>query len=240
MPAASNVPPQFIPTAASAPPGSRRASHRLISCMHGHAGRSRLARGTASPMWSKWPCVTSNRSQRSIESAVRGLFGLAKNGSMMMVLPPGVRTSKQLWPYQVNVVSRSRDMRGHLRARCYNAATLDPVSATQIGQNLAFVNWMVLTGLALGTFAAIVLLRRRTTATPGYLRFAAMCALGFGILAWISDGALPAALADSPVVVHPVWDEPRRLALGVFTIFVALGIALGRARLGVRVALEAG
>jgi hypothetical protein len=114
------------------------------------------------------------------------------------------------------------------------------VSATQIGQNLAFVNWMVLTGLALGTFAAIVLLRRRTTATPGYLRFAAMCALGFGVLAWISDGALPAALADSPVVVHPVWDEPRRLALGVFTIFVALGIALGRARPGVQVALEAG
>ncbi len=43
-----------------------------------------------------------------MESAVRGLFGLAKNGSMMMVLPPGVRTSKQLWPYQVNVVSGSR------------------------------------------------------------------------------------------------------------------------------------
>src|SRR6185369_3887490 len=47
----------------------------------------------------------------SIESAVRGLFGFAKKGSMMMALPPGVRTSKQLWPYQVNVVSRSRDMR---------------------------------------------------------------------------------------------------------------------------------
>ena len=52
------------------------------------------------------------------------------------------------------------------------------MSATQIGQNLAFVNWTVLTGLALGTYAAIVLLRRRTTATPGYLRFAALCTLG--------------------------------------------------------------
>ena len=91
------------------------------------------------------------------------------------------------------------------------------MSATQIGQNLAFVNWMVLTGLALGTYAAIVLLRRRTTATPGYLRFAALCALGFGVLAWISDGALPATLADSPVTVHPAWDAPRRAALGLFT-----------------------
>jgi hypothetical protein len=103
------------------------------------------------------------------------------------------------------------------------------VSATQIGQNLAFVNWTVLTGLALGTYAAVVLLRRRTTATPGYLRFAALCALGFGVLAWISDGALPATLADSPVVVDPAWDAPRRTALGLFAALVGLGIVLGRA-----------
>ena len=94
------------------------------------------------------------------------------------------------------------------------------MSATQIGQNLAFVNWTVLTGLALGTYAAVVLLRRRTSATPGYLRFAAICALGFGVLAWISDGALPATLADSPVVVDPAWDAPRRVALGLFAVLV--------------------
>ena len=114
------------------------------------------------------------------------------------------------------------------------------MSATQIGQNLAFVNWTVLTGLALGTYAAIVLLRRRTSATPGYLRFAAICALGFGVLAWISDGALPATLADSPVVVDPAWDAPRRVALGLFAALVALGIVLGRARPTVRLAIEAG
>jgi hypothetical protein len=112
------------------------------------------------------------------------------------------------------------------------------VSATQIGQNLAFVNWTVLTGLALGTFAAVVLLRRRTTATPGYLRFTAVCALGFGVLAWISDGALPATLADSPVVVDPAWDAPRRAALGLFTVLVAVGIVMGRAGAGPRVAVE--
>jgi len=55
------------------------------------------------------------------------------------------------------------------------------VAATQIAQNLAFVNWTVLTGLAFGSFAAVVLLRRRTTATPGYLRFTTICAVGFGI-----------------------------------------------------------
>ena len=115
-----------------------------------------------------------------------------------------------------------------------------PVSAPQIGQNLAFVNWTVLTGLALGTYAAIVLLRRRTSATPGYLRFAALCAVGFGILAWISDGALPAALADSPVVVDPAWDAPRGAALALFTALVAIGIVAGRAGPTVRVVLEAG
>ncbi len=60
--------------------------------------------------------------------------------------------------------------RGHLRGGCYNRRYTRAVPATQIGQNLAFVNWTVLTGLALGSFAAVVMLRRRTSATPGYLR----------------------------------------------------------------------
>ena len=102
------------------------------------------------------------------------------------------------------------------------------MSATQIGQNLAFVNWTLLTGLALGTYAAVVMLARRTTATPGYLRFATICALGFGVLAWISDGALPASLVDSPVIVDPAWDAPRRAALFLFSALVAVGLVAGR------------
>jgi hypothetical protein len=102
------------------------------------------------------------------------------------------------------------------------------VSATQIGQNLAFVNWTVLTGLALGSYAAVVLLARRTSATPGYLRFTTICALVFGALAWFSDGALPNALISSPVVVDPVWDEPRRLSLLLFTVLVGAGLFLRR------------
>ena len=100
--------------------------------------------------------------------------------------------------------------------------------ATQIGQNLAFINWTVLTGLALGSYAAVVMLHRRTTATPGYLQFTALCALGFGLLAWLSDGALPTSLGQSPVVVDPSWDAPRRAALGLFCVLVVAGLMAGR------------
>ena len=105
------------------------------------------------------------------------------------------------------------------------------VSATQIAENLAFINWTVLTGLALGSYAAVVLLARRTAATPGYLRFTTICALAFGALAWLSDTALPTTLGDSPVVVDPAWDAPRRTALLLFVALVASSLVIG-ARLG--------
>jgi hypothetical protein len=105
------------------------------------------------------------------------------------------------------------------------------VAATQIAQNLAFINWTVLTGLALGSYAGVVLLRRRTAATPGYLRFTTICALGFGALALLSDGALPSSLGASPVVVDPAWDVPRRAALLLFCVLVAASlVARGLAR----------
>ena len=100
--------------------------------------------------------------------------------------------------------------------------------ATQIAQNLAFINWTVLTGLALGSYAAVVLLRRASGATSGYLAFTSVCAIGFGALAWASDGALPGSLGDSPVVVDPTWDGPRRLALGAFCIIAAAGLVARR------------
>ncbi len=102
--------------------------------------------------------------------------------------------------------------------------------ATQIAQNLAFINWTVLTGLALGSFGAVVLLRRRTTATSGFLRFTTLCALGFGFLAWLSDGALPSSLGASPVVIDPTWDIPRRFALGAFCVLLLAALVVGRVR----------
>jgi hypothetical protein len=104
------------------------------------------------------------------------------------------------------------------------------VPATQIAQNLAFINWTVLTGLALGSYAAVVLLRRRSAATRGFLGFTTACAVAFGVLAWLSDGALPSSLGDSPVTIDPAWDGPRRAALTGFVGLVALGLLVGRAR----------
>ncbi len=102
--------------------------------------------------------------------------------------------------------------------------------AAQIAQNLPFINWTVLTGLALGTYAAVILLRRRSSATRGYLAFATACAVGFGLLAWLSDGALPSTLGTSPVALDPTWDAPRRAALLAFCALAALALVARRIR----------
>jgi hypothetical protein len=103
------------------------------------------------------------------------------------------------------------------------------VSATQIAENLAYINWTMLAGLALGTYAAVALLRRRTSATRGYLGFATACAIAFGVLAWLSDGALPGTLGASPVVPDPAFDIPRRAALAAFVILAVLALVGRRA-----------
>lgn len=103
--------------------------------------------------------------------------------------------------------------------------------AERIAQNLAFINWTLLVGLALGSAAVVVLGRLRTEATRGYLAFTAFCALGFGWLAWLSDGALPVSLGASPVVADPTWDVPRRLALALFCALCAvLVVAMAQRR----------
>ena len=102
------------------------------------------------------------------------------------------------------------------------------MSATQIAQNLAYINWTVLAGLALGTYAAVVLLRRRTAATSGYLGFATASAIAFGVLAWLSDDALPASLGGSPVVPDPAFDAPRRAALAAFVGIALVALLLRR------------
>jgi len=112
------------------------------------------------------------------------------------------------------------------------------VPAAQIAQNLAFINWTVLTGLALGTYGTAFLLRRRSSATRGYLGFATACAVAFGLLAWLSDGALPSSLGASPVTLDPSWDGPRRAALLAFCAFAAVGLVARRIRPSAAGALE--
>ena len=103
--------------------------------------------------------------------------------------------------------------------------------AERIAENLAFINWTVLTALAVGSFGAVVLARLRTAATRGFLSFTAACAVILGILAFLSDQALPPTLGDSPIVVDPAFDAPRRAALAAFVLLAAAYVvALARGR----------
>ena len=103
--------------------------------------------------------------------------------------------------------------------------------AERIAENLAFINWTVLTGLAFGSFAAVVLARLRTDATRGFLSFTAACAVALGILAYLSDQALPVASAGSLVPIDPAFDGPRRIALGLFCVLAAASVVqLARGR----------
>jgi hypothetical protein len=111
------------------------------------------------------------------------------------------------------------------------------VPATRIAQDPAFINWTVLTGLALGSYAAVILLRRRSDATRGYLGFTTACAIGFGILAWLSDGALPAS-PGAPIVADPAWDAPRRAALVAFCALATAALLARRVRPGIGEFLE--
>jgi len=105
------------------------------------------------------------------------------------------------------------------------------VPAESIAQNLAYINWTVLTGLAIGSYGAVFLARLRTSATRGFLGFTTACAVVFAILAWLSDGALPqTTLAGSPIIVDSSWDVPRRLALAAFVVLPI--VELGVIRLG--------
>ena len=94
------------------------------------------------------------------------------------------------------------------------------VAADRIAQNLAFINWTVLTALAVGGFAAVALGRMRTGATRGYLAFTAICSAVFAILALLSDTDLPSGAA-SAVPADPTWDVPRCVA---FVVLVVLSV----------------
>ncbi len=118
--------------------------------------------------------------------------------------------------------------------------------AQRIAENLAFINWIVLAGLGLGSFAIVALARFRTDATRGYLAFTAFCAAAFGVLAWLSDGGLSEAAAapGATVSIDPGWDGPRRVALLGFALLAAAYTVVlarrGRAPLLAGGALSAG
>ena len=97
--------------------------------------------------------------------------------------------------------------------------------AAQIAANLAFINWTVLTALAIGSYAAVVIGWLRTSATRGYLGFVAFTAAVFGLLAWLSDEALSgpgAAGVASPLDAS--WSAPRAAALALFAVLAIVTV----------------
>jgi len=100
------------------------------------------------------------------------------------------------------------------------------VPAERIGESLAYINWTVLTGLSIGSFAAVALGRLRTSATRGYLGFTGIVAGLLGLLALASDNGLPVAGA---IVSDPSWDPARRAVLGAFcALALVYGVVVAR------------
>jgi hypothetical protein len=107
------------------------------------------------------------------------------------------------------------------------------VLASQIASNLALINWTVVAGLGVGSFAVVLLARLRTPATKGFLAFTAFCAAGFGWLAWLADDGLAPAATGSPVTADPAFDAPRRLAMAAFVVLALLTmLAIARGKRG--------
>ena len=106
--------------------------------------------------------------------------------------------------------------------------------AEQIATNLALINWTLLTGLAVGSFAVVVLARLATPATKGYLAFTALCAAGFGLLAYLSDTGLPVMGSTSPVPGRPGVRRAAARSRSSPSSALALvtGVALARGRRG--------
>ncbi len=101
-----------------------------------------------------------------------------------------------------------------------------------IGESLAYINWTVLSALAVGSFAAVVLLRLRTDATRGFLGFTAFCSAALAALALVADTALPAPSSTLAIVAAPGLDLPRRVALATLAVLALVYVvALARNRL---------
>jgi hypothetical protein len=110
------------------------------------------------------------------------------------------------------------------------------VPAEQIAENLAFINWTVLTGLAVGSLWAAALGRLYTQATKGYLGFVALSAAVLAVLAAFSDWALPGVqlgTAAPTAAFHTTssWDLPRQAGLWLLAgLALVYAVALLRGR----------
>lgn len=90
----------------------------------------------------------------------------------------------------------------------------------QAVQSLPYVAWVLLVALAFGSFAFVALTRQLTDATPGYLRFTALCAGVLALLALLVDWGLP---VPSDLAIHAAGrPDIRQLGLGLFALGAVL------------------
>jgi hypothetical protein len=82
------------------------------------------------------------------------------------------------------------------------------VPVATLAEALPYVNWVVLTTLAVGAFAFAAITGQRTDATVGYLRFTVIFAGVVALLAWFSDGGLP---TPTQLVIKPASFELESL-----------------------------
>jgi hypothetical protein len=102
------------------------------------------------------------------------------------------------------------------------------VPAERIAESLAFINWTVLTALAVGAFAAVVAGRFWTDATKGYIAFTAVSAAVFAVLALAADTGLPPAQDDG---VSIGLEMGRRAGLAALAVAgVGYGVAVWRGK----------
>jgi hypothetical protein len=104
-----------------------------------------------------------------------------------------------------------------------------------VAQALPYVNWIVLTALAVGSLAFVTLSGRVTDATRGYLGFTAFCAALLALLAWLSDTGLESAPELVIGQAAPEIDLVRRAGLAACAV-MALGYTISAGRPGRRFA----
>ena len=181
--------------------------------MHGQAGRSRCASATAPR-----PCGrrgrgsrAARRTARSTSVGARGSSGCRTTGRTGR-LPPGVTTSTQAWPSQVIVVSRPIA----IAASSAGAALATPVTALRraaptrrgytrpvAAQQIADEPRADQLDRAVAAGGRLVRGRRvrrgsRRRRPRGILAFTAACAVGFGVLAYLSDTGAARGRSPAP------------------------------------------
>ncbi len=86
----------------------------------------------------------------------------------------------------------------------------------QIIESLSYVTWVLLGGLALGSFALTWLLRQATEATAGFLGFSAILAAVVGCGWLLVEWGLPIP-TELAIESGADLDEPRRATIALFT-----------------------